>query len=138
MSQKLSATTAGLLDDSTMSPEILTPFCGRAPDSILRGCHPARLKSGGGSRRIRVRSGQDVVLVSVPTTPIDRSEPMASVRTVVSTVACLLAVAVAVSAASPKGKPKAQPRACPAEKVEIGGHDIAKILTMLGAAGPDS
>ena len=59
---------------------------------------------------------------------------MASVRTVVSTVACLLAVAVAVSAASPKGKPKAQPRACPAEKVEIGGHDIAKILTMLGAA----
>ncbi|NQT53090.1 hypothetical protein HQ576_13615 [bacterium] len=30
-------------------------------------------------------------------------------------------------------KPKAQPRKCPADKVEIGGHDIAKVLAMLGA-----
>ena len=58
---------------------------------------------------------------------------MAFIRSVGVTVACLLVVAVAVSAAPPKAKPKPKPRACPADTIEIGGHDIAKILTMLGA-----
>ena len=55
---------------------------------------------------------------------------MTCIRTVGLTAACLFAAA-AVSAPPPK--PKAQPRKCPADKVEIGGHDIAKILAMLGA-----
>ena len=33
----------------------------------------------------------------------------------------------------PKGKGKPKGRKCPADKIEIGGHDIAEILVMLGA-----
>jgi len=33
----------------------------------------------------------------------------------------------------PPGRPGSQPRKCPADKVEIGGHEIAEILKMLGA-----
>lgn len=54
--------------------------------------------------------------------------PMTRIRIVALTAACLFAAA-ALSAPAPK----AQPRKCPADKVEIGGHEIAKILTMLGA-----
>jgi len=53
---------------------------------------------------------------------------MTYIRTVAFTGACLLAAA-ALSAPPPKP----QPRKCPADTVEIGGHDIAKILEMLGA-----
>jgi len=55
---------------------------------------------------------------------------MTCMRTVGLAAACLFAAA-ALSAPPPK--PKAQPRKCPADKVEIGGHDIAEILAMLGA-----
>jgi Ca2+-binding EF-hand superfamily protein len=36
-------------------------------------------------------------------------------------------------AAPPPGRPKPQPRKCPADKIEIGGHEVAEILKMLGA-----
>ena len=58
---------------------------------------------------------------------------MSCIRTVVLTVACLLAAASAVSAPPARPGPKARPRTCPADKVVIGGHDVAEILEMLGA-----
>jgi len=57
---------------------------------------------------------------------------MTRIRTVALTTACLLAVTVAAVSAPPS-RAKARPRKCPADKVVIGGHDIAKILAMLGA-----
>jgi len=57
---------------------------------------------------------------------------MTCIRTVSFAAACFFA-ATALSARAPK--PKALPRKCPADTVEIGGHDIAEILTMLGAHG---
>ncbi|MEA3366623.1 MAG: hypothetical protein U9R68_00755 [Planctomycetota bacterium] len=58
---------------------------------------------------------------------------MKCTRTVALTATCLLVAAAAVSAPPAKPRPKAQPRKCPADKVAIGGHDIADILAMLGA-----
>jgi len=58
---------------------------------------------------------------------------MKCIRTVALTATCLLVAAAAVSAPPTKPRPKAQPRKCPADKVAIGGHDIADILAMLGA-----
>ena len=58
---------------------------------------------------------------------------MKCIRTVALTAACLFLAAAVVSAPPAKPGPKARPRKCPADKLAIGGHDIAKILTMLGA-----
>jgi len=57
---------------------------------------------------------------------------MTCIRTLILASACLFAVTVgAVSA--PPAKVKGKGRKCPADKVVIGRHDIAKILAMLGA-----
>jgi len=58
---------------------------------------------------------------------------MKCVRTVALFAACLSLASSAVLAGPPKARPKPQPRKCPADKITIGGHDIAEILKMLGA-----
>jgi len=58
---------------------------------------------------------------------------MTCTRTIAVAGACLL-VAATLPAAPPTD-PVARPRKCPAGKLVVGGHDIASILTMLGAKG---
>ncbi|MBT3199456.1 MAG: hypothetical protein HN350_06025 [Phycisphaerales bacterium] len=57
---------------------------------------------------------------------------MTHIRPIVLSIMCLIVVASA-TAAKPTSRPKAKPRKCPADKVVIGGYDIADILKMLGA-----
>ncbi|MDP6636591.1 MAG: hypothetical protein QGG42_16960 [Phycisphaerae bacterium] len=58
---------------------------------------------------------------------------MIRIRIFILTVVCLLVAAAGFSARPVGSKPKAQPRKCPADKVVICGHDIVKVLEMLGA-----
>jgi Ca2+-binding EF-hand superfamily protein len=58
---------------------------------------------------------------------------MTHIRTIALSLVCLLLTSAAVAAAPSKARPKPKARKCPADKVVIGGQDIAKILTMLGA-----